>query len=248
MHVVITGAAGGVGRQLVAAYAGHHLTVVDRDAEGLAEVAAAHGAEAFTVDLADLEHCTAFLDAAVERSGPVDLLILNAAMGLVGDALEVPTATAERVFRVNLLAPLRIARRVATSMVERRSGTIVAVTSVTALTSAPFQAHYSASKAGLSTYMEALRSELRGTGVSVIVVYPGPIDTPMHQATVDRLEQVPRLERMPVASPAGLAARIVGAVEAGEGRVVYPSGYGLIRWFYAVSQWVTVRFPIPPRR
>jgi short-subunit dehydrogenase len=98
---------------------------------------------------------------------------------------------------------------------------------------------YAASKAGLSGASDALRSELRGTGVHVVTVYPGPIRTDMGHAAVAALEPTPWAERVPWGTPEGLARVVRRAIERRRARVVYPRVYALTRWFPRLSRLLT---------
>ncbi len=251
MHVVITGAAGGIGRALARQYASeaNRLTLVDRDAAGLEAVAASITSEVRVapVDLGDLETCCDFLDDAEAEYGPVDVLISNAAIGYIESALEVSGERVEHLFRVNTLAPIRLMERVLPQMVSRGQGAIITVASLLGLLPAPHQAHYSASKSAVGAYSEALRGELLKTGVKVLTVYPGPIATDMDRRVKEKLIDTPRLDGMKVGAPEGLAAAIQRASEKGKARIVYPQRYGIARLFYTIALWATVNFPIPLR-
>jgi short-subunit dehydrogenase len=115
-------------------------------------------------------------------------------------------------------------------MLARGSGTIVNVASVAAIAPMPMQALYAGSKAGMSTWSEALRNELRGTGVNVLTVYPGPVATPMGDrgyAAVGGRKGLVGL--MPEGTPDVLAVRIRRAIERRRARLVYPRFYFLSR-------------------
>src|SRR5262249_13629416 len=126
-----------------------------------------------------------WIGPAEEKLGPIDVLVNNAGVQNSGLTAESDVAEAERLLRVNLFAPLFATRALLPRMLERGSGTIIDVASVAALVAAPGQAWYGASKAGLATFSEALRGELRGTGVHVLTVYPGPVDTAMAKAAYE---------------------------------------------------------------
>lgn len=244
-HIVITGASSGIGEAVARAFAtvGNRLTIVARRADRLEALARelsvpVHVAPA---DLADPEHATAWIDAAVAAHGPIDVAVLNAGVQYVEPALGVDDERALALFHVNLIAPVRIARVIAQAMVARGQGTIVVVSSIAALVHTPGMAHYSASKAGVAAYFETLGDELRGSGVRVVTVYPGPVKTPMEAAARARIGPDPRADRLPVGSAEELAGRLRQAVARGASRVVYPRIYGALRYARASSQWVTSR-------
>lgn len=244
-HIVITGASSGIGESTARAFAtaGNRLTIVARRVDRLEALARelevpVHVAPA---DLADLDAAVGWLDGAVAAHGPIDVAVLNAGVQYVEPALGVDDARAEALLAVNLLAPLRIGRRVARAMVERGQGTIVVVSSVAALVNTPGMAHYNASKAGVAAWFETLRDELRGSGVRILTVYPGPVKTAMEQAARARIGPNPQADRMPTGTPDELAGRIRRAVARGGERIVYPRIYGALRYARVTSQWVTSR-------
>ena len=140
------------------------------------------------------------------------------------------------------MSPLRIARKVASDMVARGRGTIVIVSSLSAITHTPQMADYSASKAYVSAFFETLGAELRGTGVHVLTVYPGPVATDMEKAARARLEDDFFARSVPTGTPERLAELIETAIEKREPRVIYPKVYSATRFARATSQWLTYRF------
>jgi len=244
-HIVVTGASSGIGLAVARAFAtgDNRLTLVARREALLRELAqtlpgAPHVAVA---DLAAPGEAAGWVDAAVSAHGPIDVLVLNAGVQFVEPALGVDDARAEALLGVNLLTPVRIARRVAPEMVARGRGVIVVVASVAALVNTPGMAHYNASKAGVAAYFETLRDELRGSGVDVLVVYPGPVATPMERAARERLGPNATADRLPTGTPEALAALIRRGVRRGEARIVYPRAYGALRHTRVVAQWFMSR-------
>jgi short-subunit dehydrogenase len=199
------------------------------------------------VDLADLDRCTGWIDAAERAHGSIDVLVLNAGSLRIGWALSTTDADAETLMRVNLFAAQRITRRVVPSMIARGSGIIAVICSLTAIVPAPGLADYSASKAALASWFEALRLELRDTGVRVVTVYPGPIGTDMAVSGWQKLTHLALSDRMPTATPRAFGERVRQAVDAGEERVFYPSVYRAWRAWPNAMQWMMSRFAPRPR-
>ncbi len=251
MHIVITGASSGIGAALARELgaAGHALSLVARRGELLAGLAAEirGPVSTFSCDLGDLEQCTAWVDEAVARHGPIDALINNAGVQYVEPAIGVSVERAEALFRVDLLAPMRLADRVVRDMVARRAGHIVNVASMAAITHTPGMAHYNAAKAGLAAWSETLRVELRGTGVHVLTVYPGPVSTPMESAARDNYGHAGLTDRVPTGTPETLAKLVHEAMRRRRPRVVYPRVYGIARYLRVTAQWVADRFTPPPK-
>ncbi len=158
------------------------------------------------------------------------------------DALGVDDDRAALLQAVNVPAPTRQASHVLPAMVARGGGTVVAIASVAAITHTPYMAHYNASKAALSAWTETVRVELRGTGVNVLTVYPGPVATPMEVRAREVIPANALADRVPTGTADELAAKIQQAIRRGRARLVYPAIYGLTRYARASSQWVVNRF------
>ena len=92
---------------------------------------------------------------------------------------------------------------------------------------------------GLATASEALRGELKGTGVHVVTVYPGPIATAMGEEGFAALEDTPSVRKVPVGTATQLAKLVRTAVEKKQARIIYPAAYGLARNFPGFARWVT---------
>lgn len=244
MHVAITGASSGIGEALARAFAdaGHTLSLVARRLpllEALAETTPTD-ARCYGVDLSDLAACTTWVDEAQAALGPIDALINNAGIQYVEPALGVNDERLQRLMAVDLLAPLQLIHRVGPEMVERGSGHIVNISSVAGIVPTPGMCHYNGAKAGLAAASESLAVELKGSGVHVMTVYPGPVTTPMEQAAREKISGT-LADRAPTGTAPGLARRVLRGIERRHARVVYPRVYGLTRHFRLTSQWFTDR-------
>jgi len=250
MHVVVTGASSGIGAALAREFgkeAGSTLTLVARRKtamEDLAnEIAAKHNVIAH--DLSDSARATEWIAEAEERGGPIDVMINNAGVDNTGWAHEADAAAGVALVYTNMISPMLIARALVPKMIERRSGTIVNVASVAAYNAQKLQAWYGASKSGLATFSEVLRSEVRSRGVYVVTVYPGPIKTPMSEAAYavyGGKKGVVGL--LPEGSPTRLARLVRRAVEKKHDRVVYPAFYEIGRFFPWVARFIGDRTEI----
>lgn len=187
--VVITGASAGIGRALAEAQAqaGVRLGLIGRDAMRLEAVAAScrsQGAKVTTgcVDVADHEALAAWV-AEFEKQGPVDLLIANAGVTAAcgeGNALE-PLESATRLLGVNLHGVVNAVYAVEPGMRRNGAGQIALVSSLAAWRGMALTPAYSASKAAVKGYGEALRDLLAPVGIKVSVVYPGFVETDMSE-------------------------------------------------------------------
>jgi len=235
VHIVITGASAGIGAALARELARPpaRLTLIARRGDALAALAAELSVPTHctVADLADLDHVADWIPAAEAVHGPIDVLVNNAGVSRAEYFAECDTAAGEALLHLNLFAPLRLTRAVLPAMIARRSGMIVDIASSAAFAGYPGTVYYGASKAGYANASEILRGELRGSGVHVVTVYPGPIATDMSQQMLDALSDgwVKRLVRE--ASPQDLAARIRRAMEKKKPRVIYPANLAILRRF-----------------
>jgi short-subunit dehydrogenase len=142
--------------------------------------------------------------------------------------------------RLNVFTPMRLTRAVLPAMLARRSGAIVDIASMAALAPTPGMHHYNAAKAGIAAASEALRGELRGTGVHVVTVYPGPVTTAMANASFEIYGNDMRW--VPTGTAPELARRIRRAVEKKQARVIYPGVYAVSRHFPALTRILVDRF------
>jgi short-subunit dehydrogenase len=176
---LVTGASSGLGRATAERLAARGAIVVvhGRDERALRTLADRIGAAAVAVDLAEPGASQRLAAQAVEIAGRVDLLIANAGIGLAGSVSTMDESRARDLIAVNLTAPIELTRALLPAMLERRRGQLVYVTSIAGRTGVADEAVYSATKAGLDTFAESLRLELRQTGVGVGVFVPGVIAT-----------------------------------------------------------------------
>jgi uncharacterized protein len=169
--VLLTGATGGIGhaiaRQLHAA--GASLLLTGRRADVLEPLAAEIGARATPVDLADRDA----VERLIDEAGAVDILVANAALPASGDILDFSVEQIDRALEVNLRAPIALARVLGERMVERGSGHIVLISSLSGKSGQAASSIYSATKFGLRGFGQGLRGDLAPRGVGVSVVFPG---------------------------------------------------------------------------
>jgi short-subunit dehydrogenase len=253
LHVVVTGASAGIGEALARAFAarGARLTLVARRRDRLDALGAGLGVPVHAVgwDLSVPERATGWLPDAVAAHGAVDVLVNNAGAQVIGPTHAIDVEAAERTLLTNLLVPLRLVHAVLPSMVERRSGTIVNVASMAALAPTPGMTWYNAGKGGLAAASEALRGELRGTGVEVLTVYPGIVPgTDMGRHGVEQYGAGTLAVRLqPTGTPEGLAEVVLRAVERRRARVIWPRANVVARHFPAATRWVMDAFTPRPR-
>ena len=249
-NVLLTGASSGIGRALALELAagGNRLALVARRRELLDDVASAieaRGAPRPVVMPADLAvpgEARRVAEAAVQALGEVDVLINNAgggAGGVTWRASDGPQA--RESFEVNYWSPLALISAVVPQMLERGSGTIVNVTSLAQVMTWPAMGPYTATKAALGLATETLRLELAGTGVHVVEVIPGPVDTAMQAESALLSGLAEALRTAPVGNPQQLAKMIATGIDRGTDRLVYPRRLALAYRFPGVTRAVVAR-------
>jgi len=175
---LVTGASSGIGasfaRQL--AIRGHDLVVVARDVTRLEKLAAdlpGVDVEVISADLQQPEQLASVEERLVARDRPVDTLVNNAGYGTAGTFTELDLEREIGMIDLNNTALVRLTQSPATAMVERRRGGILNVASVGSFQPGPYNATYSATKAFVLSFTEAVHEELKPQGVHVTCVCPG---------------------------------------------------------------------------
>ena len=183
---MITGAARGIGRAIAGAFrrSGDAVCVTDVDAGALGETAAALGAAAYPLDVADfasVHRCV----AQIERdAGPIDVLINNAGVMSRFPIEDMPESEWDRVMAVNLKGVFNCCHAVVGSMRKRRRGHIINIGSIWAGHAWPNRAAYAASKAAVEQFTRCFALEVAPDGVLVNAISPGIMATDMTKSVV----------------------------------------------------------------
>ena len=225
---LVTGASSGIGVALAGELArrGHALILVARRADRLREMAdqlsGEHGVrvEWIAADLTDATDRDRIPDEVAARGLVVDLLINDAGMGTSGRFFEIPVEKEVQMVRLNVEAMVALCGAFVPGMVERGSGGVLNVASVSGFMPVPQQATYSASKAFVLTFTEALTIDLHGTGVTATALCPGPVKT--------EFEGI--IEGLPSAlfvDPTRVAREAIDALERGR-RSVVPGAFNKV--------------------
>lgn len=181
---VITGASAGIGEALALHYAarGNDIVLAARDEAALARVASRceqAGGRALVVktDVSDEAQCKRLIEEAVARFGGVDVLVNNAGVSMWARFDEITDVSVfERLMRVNYLGTVYPTYH-ALPYLKKSRGLIVGVSSLTGKTGVPTRSAYGATKHAMQGFLDALRIELRSSGVDVLVVSPGFVRT-----------------------------------------------------------------------
>ena len=216
---LITGAGSGIGGELARRLAaeGARIAAIDRTVTGLdALVAALPGfpvatAVADVTDLAAMRQAVASLEA---RLGPTDLLIASAGIGRKTSAEQFDAEEFNEHIRVNLIGIVNSIDPVIAGMRQRRSGHLVALSSVASYHGLPFMGGYCASKAGVNALFDSLRVELAPMGIDVTTVCPAWIRTPMTEGL--------RLPRRDIMTLEFAAATILEAIRRKQAFIAFP--------------------------
>jgi NAD(P)-dependent dehydrogenase (short-subunit alcohol dehydrogenase family) len=177
----ITGGASGIGAEVArqAAAKGARLALVDVDGDAAARMAdALPNAIAITADVRDYDSLEAAVQETVDAFGGIDIAFANAGIEIAHTARGVPLVEMERIADINFTGVFRTVRATLPHVIDRR-GYVLITASLAAILHGPPLSHYTATKAGVEAFGDAVRLEVRHKGVDVGVAYFGFIDTPM---------------------------------------------------------------------
>jgi hypothetical protein len=209
-NALITGASAGIGCEFARQLAGRaqSLILVARREERLSELCdeltgnhpglTVHIRKIDLASLSQVEELIAWLE---REKIDVDLLINNAGLGDLGPFATSDPARNEEMMLVNMVALTSLTRRLLPQMIAKKRGAILNVSSSAGFLPIPGFAIYAATKAYVTSFSEALRGELRGTGLTVCALCPGPVHTEFQQAAKrpgGRLENGPEFVHVPV--------------------------------------------------
>jgi NAD(P)-dependent dehydrogenase (short-subunit alcohol dehydrogenase family) len=211
---LVTGASRGLGFELsdLLAQRGANLVIVARNKPALDAAAARFARHTNVIALAaDVsEDAESIVQAGLQRFGGIDLLVNNASElgpSPMPPLSSLPWQSIDRILRVNVTAALHLTQLVLPSMRRAGAGTLVNVTSDAGVNAYPGWGGYGASKAALEHISRTLTAELEGTGIRVILVDPGDMNTQMHR------DAEPGVDLSNLAAPRTVAAAILSLIE-----------------------------------
>ena len=197
---LVTGASGGIGEAVARALHAQGASVVlhGTRAEKLEALQKDLGARAFTlaVDLSDRDAVAGLVDAASALAGPISILVNNAGITRDGLLMRMKDDDWDSVLEVNMTASMSLCRAAMRGMMKARTGRIISISSVVGVTGNAGQTNYAASKAGMIGFSKSLAAEVASRGLTVNVVAPGFIETPMTDV-LDESQKSALLTRVP---------------------------------------------------
>ena len=215
---VITGAGQGIGREIAIAFSMRDMHVVIADINGpnalkVRDEIQNVGKTAFgiEVDVSSEQSVTLMIEQTLKEFGTIDVLINNAGIYPSGSIEELTNESWNRVIGTNLTGPFLCSRAVVPTMLGKKKGRVINLSSTTAFRGARNGAHYAASKAGIIGFTKALALELAPTGVTVNAICPGLTDTAQPRGHMTDTELYAKKDRVPLGRIAQ-ARDIVGPV------------------------------------
>jgi short-subunit dehydrogenase len=223
---VITGASSGIGLELARQCIEHDFDImIAAEDEGIHEAARHLGAagavvEAVHCDLATFEGCEKLVEAVNRSNRHLDALLLNAGVGVGGSFVQTDLEAELKMIALNANAVVHLAKRLVPRMINRGQGRVLITASVASTSPAPFLAVYGATKAFDLSFAEALRFELKDTGVTVTALQPGATDTEFFERAEMENTKVAQGKKD---DPADVAKTGFDAMMAGKDKVIAAS-------------------------
>jgi NAD(P)-dependent dehydrogenase (short-subunit alcohol dehydrogenase family) len=226
---VVTGGGRGIGRALCRALAaeGARVAIGDVDAAAAEEAASELGGLGLRVDVTDRPGFTAFLDEVERQLGPIDLIVNNAGIMPVARLEDEDERSITRQVEINLHAVIHGTREAVRRMRPRGSGHIVNIASIAGRSGVSHLSTYCATKHGVVGLSEAMRSELRGSGIEISVVMPGLVNTELTAGTKP-------YRGFKLQTPEQVADAIVSALKVPRFEVYVPASLGPTTKFVAL--------------
>ncbi len=182
--VLITGGTGAIGEAIVEEFSKTDDVVLTykRNAKKASELSERFHCRAIQADVSDMNSVRSAVDAVLNEFSHIDILVNNAGISLIKPFTDISEAEWEEQISVNLSGVFRMTKAVVPSMIKRKSGAVVNISSVWGVHGASCEVAYSAAKAGVIGFTKALAKELGLSGITVNAIAPGVIESPMNSS------------------------------------------------------------------
>jgi NAD(P)-dependent dehydrogenase (short-subunit alcohol dehydrogenase family) len=187
---LVTGASSGIGKAAAIALAAAGFQVIGTG-RNTARVTAPTGVTYLDLDVTSDESVASAVKQVIDRFGHIDVLVNNAGVGATGAAEEFSVAQTQDVFDINVYGIMRMTKAVLPHMRAQRRGRIVNVSSLSGFVPSPFMAIYTSTKHAVEGYSQSLDHEVRDYGVRILLIEPGPINTPFGANSVQADSPLP---------------------------------------------------------
>lgn len=232
--VFVTGGTGAIGSAICSEFAKTDDVIFsyNSNVEKAQELKATLGCEAVQMDVSDAASVNAAVSEVLKSYGHIDILINNAGISQIKLFTDITDDDWSRMLSVNLTGCFNVTKAVLPSMINRKSGAVVNISSVWGVHGASCEVHYSAAKAGIIGMTKALAKEVGASGITVNCVAPGVIDSPMNSSHLSPEELSALAEETPLGR-LGRAEEVAQAVRAlAENRFITGQVLGVDGGFY----------------
>ncbi|MFD2610838.1 SDR family NAD(P)-dependent oxidoreductase [Paenibacillus gansuensis] len=240
--VVITGASSGIGAETAREFSrqGAVPILTARSVDQLHEVAGKLEGRfgVFRLDVTKEDEVRDVFALIEQKFGPIDVLVNNAGFGFFETVLDAPVHHMEDMMNVNYMGTVRCVKNVLPGMTARRSGHIVNVASLAGKVATAKAAGYAATKHAVLGFSNGLRQEMKGTGVRITTINPGPVATPFLTKADPEGGYFDNVKGL-ILTPEQVAAAIVNSVKRGKEEVNLPSAAGFaLRFYHLFPRWI----------
>jgi len=240
MHILITGAATGIGESIVeywySKFPKDTFSILDKDETQLKITTekmtkAGIQVKGYPLDLTKLDEFESVVANVKSGFGEVDVLINNAGVMIIEDFSVMSWEKGMMMLTLDLIAPMKLIKLLLPSMLSRKSGGIINIASMAGKTPLPGSSWYAGAKAGFGMASEVLAGEVKDAGIHVLTVYPGPVSTALEKGARAGYDENAIMKMMPVGDRAIMAEKIVEGYLDKKIVVAYPEIYDIARIF-----------------